>query len=70
LKTITLHVDYTIGQTVYLQHRQEKLPGMVTGLIVRRGMVAYLVGWGDASESNHFDVELTGEYSPDFDVTA
>ena len=59
---VTIHVDYRIGQTVYLKARQEKLPGCVVGFLARPLGVCYLIGWGDATESAHWDCELSETY--------
>lgn len=58
---MTLKPAFALGAEVYLRTRNERLRGLVTGLIVRPGYTAYIVAWGDASESNHFDFELADE---------
>lgn len=67
-RTLTLPLAFAIGSTVYLRLRQERLPGMVAGLFVRPTGVAYMVSWGDATESDHFDLELTDRFDPTFEV--
>jgi hypothetical protein len=67
--TVTLYVDHAYGATVHLKLRQERMPGMVTGFLVRSTGLVYLIAWGDGSESSHFDVELTDSFTPDFETT-
>lgn len=60
-RTISIRTSFGLGGSVYLRARPERLEGLVTGLIVRPGSVAYVVAWGDATESNHYDFELSDE---------
>jgi hypothetical protein len=63
-RSFTLRVSFPIECEVYLKARPETLVGYVTGFLVRPSLIVYLVGWGDATESNHFDFELTEEKPP------
>ena len=59
-------VAYDFGDLVYLKVREERFAGMVTGIMLRPGSVAYCVTWANGSETFHFAFELTAEYEPDF----
>lgn len=60
-RTLTLDLAYAIGDTVHLRCRREPLEGVVTGHIVRPGHVKRIVAWGDGTETDHFDFELSEE---------
>lgn len=57
---------YWLGSIVFLRTRQERLPGMVTGVSVKPTGVIYCVGWGDGKEDWHYEMELTAEYIAEF----
>ena len=72
-RNLAIRAEFPIGSTVFLRSRVETLPGMVTGLFVRPTGLMYLVGWGDATESSHFEFELSAdgfddESGDDFDA--
>jgi hypothetical protein len=56
---------YQVGDTVFLRVAAERVPGFVTGIIVRPAGVLYEVTW-ESGVSAHFDFELTDTYVPDF----
>jgi hypothetical protein len=60
-RNLTLKLAFAVGASVYLRTRRERLEGLVSGLIVRPGLVKYLVAWGDATEGEHWDFELSEE---------
>lgn len=60
-RNLSLSLAHAIGGSVYLRTRPERLEGVVTGLFVRPGHIKYIVAWGDASETDHFDFELSEE---------
>jgi hypothetical protein len=60
-RKLTLSLAFAVGASVYLRTRPERLEGVVSGLVVRPGNVKYLVAWGDASEGDHWDFELSEE---------
>ena len=57
---------FAIGQTVYLLMAKENRPGMVTSYMVTPKEVLYNVSWGNATDTRHYDIELTTEYTPDY----
>jgi hypothetical protein len=60
-RILKLNLAFPIGSTVFLICRNESLPGLVCGVNVRPNGIAYIVGWGDATESIHFDFELRAD---------
>jgi hypothetical protein len=63
----TIEHGFDFGDVVYLRMAGERRPGMVTGYLVNPMLVLmYRVAWGDATETMHYEIELTGEYVPDF----
>lgn len=58
--------EFRIGERVFLALADERKPGLVTGIHFRPGAVTYSVSWGDASETGHYDFELTREFVPDY----
>lgn len=60
-RELHLRLAFPIGGEVYLRARNERLAGLVTGLLVSPGLVAYRVAWGDGSEGCHYDFELSEE---------
>lgn len=57
----------SITDIVYLRTALERQPGMITGVVHRwKSTPVYMVSWGDRTESEHFECELTTEYVPDF----
>lgn len=57
--------DY--GENVYLTTDPQQMKRVVTGYIVRRGLIMYLVVCG-TEETSHFDFELS--YEPDVMMTS
>jgi hypothetical protein len=54
---------YGFGDTVYLRHRMDKVPGLITGVHCRPNGGVYSVCWGHTGqESPHYELELTDEY--------
>lgn len=67
LSDYLVRVPYKIGTTVYHKIRQEEVPGLVTGFLVRERALYVLVVWGDdLREGTHSAFELTTEYEPSF----
>ena len=66
MKAVTHYVKFYIGDTVYLRLNREEYRGMVTGYNIRPNGVTYLVSWEDASDTCHYDLELTTEFIPDY----
>jgi hypothetical protein len=64
-RTLTLKLAFGLGGEAYLRTRPDRLPGLVTGLLVQPGAIAYRVAWGDGSESSHFAFELSAEFDPE-----
>jgi hypothetical protein len=64
-RTLKLALAFAIGETVHLRTRPETLAGIVTGVIVRPAALCYVVAWGDATESNHYDFELAAGLDDD-----
>lgn len=53
-------VKFNLGDTVYLKLNPSE-PCMVTGILFRPGHIIYKLTWKNASETNHYDMELTTE---------
>jgi hypothetical protein len=66
LKIRTIYVKFDLGDIVYLKINPEPYKGMVTGINVSPGGNYYSVTWEDGHESNHYDMELTTEFIPDY----
>jgi hypothetical protein len=67
LKTTIVH-EFDLGEIVHLKMARERRPGMVTQLhLDRSGLAYYVVSWGDATDSRHYEMELAREYVPDFE---
>jgi hypothetical protein len=56
---------YWLGETVFLRVLSERVPGIVTGVLMRPGAATYLVSWPDG-EVAHYDFELSTEWVPEF----
>jgi hypothetical protein len=58
---LSFHADYAVGDMVY--HKTDGAVGVVTGYLIRPGIVIYKVTWGgsDKCEGNHIVEELTTE---------
>ena len=61
-----IRTEYSIGDLVYLKLREDKEKAYITGISVRPAGVAYYLSWGDATESFHYDFEITKEYVPNY----
>ena len=61
-------IDFPYGSVVYQRAADEKCRGIVTGFLqsAPESPVVYIVSWGDGREGNHFAVELSDEYLPDY----
>lgn len=59
---------FWLADTVYLRVISERVPGMVTGVLLRPGAAQYLVTWPDG-ETAHYDFELSAEWVPSFSDT-
>ena len=60
-RQLNLKLAFPVGGEVYLRCRGEALLGLVVALMVRQGLVTYVVAWGDAKKSTHYDFELSEE---------
>ena len=67
LKSVTIYLKFRIGDVVYLKIRREKHMGMVTGISVRPNGCNFAITWEGGDESQHYDIELTSEFIPNFD---
>lgn len=57
--------EFAIGDKVYLKLREDRTPGLVTGLLIRPRDVMYLVSWPDSrAETNHYELELCRDFEP------
>ena len=65
-KPVRLPFDF--GDIVYHKIKTERLPGMVTGFILRDNVTMILVTWSDnlCGESTHRLFELTTEFEPSY----
>lgn len=57
---LNLKVRYRIGDIVYSRGDLESRLRFVTGLIIRKGMIIYIVSM-DGAETYFYDFELIGE---------
>lgn len=55
-----------LGDIVYLRVATERSPGMITGILIRPTGKSYWVSWCDATETLHYDIELTSEFVPEY----
>lgn len=62
----TVRLRFAIGDTVYHRLADSRTPGLVTGYIVRPNGCCYYITWPGRHESAHYDLELDGEYTPNF----
>lgn len=61
--------EYWIGDIVFLRVAPERYAGMVTALrICPQNCLVYEVGWEGRSATNHYAIELTSEFVPQFDT--
>jgi hypothetical protein len=63
----TVVFAYSIGDIVYHRLATEKQRGMVTGLQVRPSALLYDVVWPNRTETQHYEMELTTEFVPDYE---
>lgn len=57
-RKLALTLAFPLGGEAYLRVRDEPLRGLVVAVLVCPGALAYVVAWGDGSESTHYDFEL------------
>ena len=58
---------YAFGDTVYHRARSDKVRGIVTDIkFCGDGGVLYAVCWGTVGSDNHYEMELTDTFVPDF----
>lgn len=57
---LKIQVRYRVGDIVYARSDSENKLRFVTGYIVRKGSIVYIVSY-DGAESYFFDFELLGE---------
>lgn len=63
MTSYTIHPEHAIGDRVYLKTDPEQLGRIVTGIIVRKGSLLYLLSLGHMNESMHYGIEVSK--SPD-----
>lgn len=68
-KKIAIFSRFVLGDIVYLKIREEREPGMITGITVRPGTHIYHITWEDGCEATHYEIELTDTYEPKFENT-
>lgn len=51
---------FNLGQIAHLKVNREE-QAMVTGITYRPGSIIYHLTWSDASETSHYEIELTTE---------
>jgi hypothetical protein len=62
----TIHCAYALGDIVYYRLARERLPGLVTGIKLTPQGLSYLVSWPDHQEHQHYEMELSTEFVPDY----
>lgn len=63
----TFDCRFSLGDTVYLVIREEKIAGMITGINVRPAGTVYQVCWSNTGCDNiYYEMELTDEFCPDY----
>jgi hypothetical protein len=62
----TVRLPYPIGETVYLDGREDRVPGKIVAFNAFPGMLKATVQWSDNpyNSADHFLFELTTEYEP------
>jgi hypothetical protein len=68
IKANTIYAKFRLGDVVYHKLCKDKWPGIVTGLLVRPTGTHFFVAWGDNTESQHYDLELTAEFVKEYDT--
>ncbi|WP_165231393.1 hypothetical protein [Aquisphaera insulae] len=58
---------FGVGDIVYLRIDDEPTRGMVTGVSVTATAELYHVLWPNRSETRHYDIELAGEFVPEYE---
>lgn len=67
-KKITIFPKFSLGDTVFLKIREEREPGMVTGIVIKPdSYLNYCVTWQDGCEHTHYELELTDTYEPSYE---
>ena len=61
-------VEFWFGDIVFLRVRDERYRGMITTIILQPSGVLYSVTWEEGEVSNHYGMELTRIFVPDFGV--
>lgn len=61
-----LQFDFRVGETAYHRAAVEKKPGVVTCILLFEREVMYRLSWGDGRCSDHFNFELSREFTPDY----
>jgi hypothetical protein len=60
-------LPFTIGDTVYLKVRIDRLPGMVVSMhIFGQDSLAFSVNWGDGESTEHYHFELSDEFVAEY----
>jgi hypothetical protein len=66
--TRVIALRHDMGDIVYHRLATERRKGMITGFTVAPDGAIYFVTWSDRGETKHFEIELTSEYVPDYEV--
>jgi hypothetical protein len=69
---MTFNSKFAFEELLYLRTAKERRPGMVIKIFFmpdqRPGQALYEISWGNATNSIHFECELTREFVPDFNA--
>lgn len=60
----TISLEYDFGDLVYLITDKEQDARVVTGALVRKGVVLYYISCGAEAETLHYGYEITKEHDP------
>jgi hypothetical protein len=61
--------EFGIGERVFLRMADERRAALVLSInFCADGGAIYTVGWGNASDTRHYAIELTREFEPNFEV--
>ena len=60
-------VEYGLGEKVYLKLREDRTPGLITGIAINPGCVCYFISWPDTrAETRHYELELCRDFEPEW----
>lgn len=61
----TISVEFDERERVYLKASPERKMGFVIGWVVISGVVQYRIAW-ESGIDDHYPIELSREYTPDY----